>query len=185
MYNQHIGYVECSVNGIDFNTVGIKKRLASEGIIWYSLQDGIPPASSLFYRLLSLGFDGSYKYSEKIKVEKMKYKNRFLIRDKDCYIPVIVEDIAYFFSEDKVTFCITRQNNKYIINNYSLESLEKTLNPKDFFRINRQFIISFKSIVKIQQQYNYKLKIILSPAYGNEIIVSKNLISHFKKWANQ
>lgn len=115
----------------------------------------------------------------------MKYKNRFLIRDKDCYIPVIVEDIAYFFSEDKVTFCITRQNNKYIINNYSLESLEKTLNPKDFFRINRQFIISFKSIVKIQQQYNYKLKIILSPAYGNEIIVSKNIISHFKKWANQ
>lgn len=113
-----------------------------------------------------------------------KFKSRFLVKNKDFFIPLRIEDIAYFFVEEKVTFCMTFQSKKYIIND-SLDSLIKYLNPKDFFRVNRQYIISFQTIVRIQTHFNYTSKIIVFPPGEKEIIISKNKIQHFKKWANQ
>ena len=115
----------------------------------------------------------------------MRYKTRFLFRDKDYLIPVTSEDIAYFYMESNGIFCITRQSKKYVLHDFSLKALEKKLDPHEFFKINRQFIISYKSIVKIQLQHDYKLKIILAPVYEKEIIVSRNQTGNFKKWANQ
>lgn len=113
-----------------------------------------------------------------------EFKSRFLVKDKDCFIPLLVDDIAYFFVEEKVTFCMTFQSKKHIIND-SLESLSKFLNPKHFFRVNRQYIISFQTIVRIQTHFNYTSKIIVFPPREKEILISKNKIQHFKKWANQ
>jgi len=67
----------------------------------------------------------------------------------------------------------------------SLDTLEEELNPTDFFRANRQFIISSKSIEKIHNFGNQKLKLTIKPAVQDDIIISKLKATSFKSWLGQ
>ena len=116
-------------------------------------------------------------YHEKNKT----YRSRFLVSKADSMIPIATEDIAYLYTEDKVVFLITRDNRRYMLN-YSLDQLEKQLNPVSFFRVNRQFIIAMRSIHKIHNYFNYKLKIELAPVSEQEVIVSRQKVAEFKEW---
>ncbi|MDP4292557.1 MAG: LytTR family DNA-binding domain-containing protein [Bacteroidota bacterium] len=109
------------------------------------------------------------------------YRSRFLVNKADTMIPIAAEDIAFLYTEDKVVFLITRDNRKYMIN-YSLDQLEKQLNPISFFRVNRQFIVAMRSIHKIHNYFNYKLKIELVPVSEQEVIVSRQKVAEFKEW---
>ena len=53
-----------------------------------------------------------------------------------------VEDIAYFYSENKVTFAVTKQNREFFID-LSLDKLMEQLDPDVFFRSNRQRLLYF------------------------------------------
>jgi len=111
------------------------------------------------------------------------FKSRFLVNKGDTLIPISTNEIAYFYAEDKVVFLATLENKKYLIN-YTLEELEQKLNPKHFFRVNRQFLSSLASIRKVHNYFNYKLKLDLQPDSGIEVIVSKARTSDFKAWMN-
>ena len=116
-------------------------------------------------------------YHEKNK----SYRSRFLVNKADSMIPISAEDIAFLYTEDKVVFLITRDNRRYMLN-YSLDQLEKQLNPVNFFRVNRQFIVAMRSIHKIHNYFNYKLKVELNPASEQEVIVSRQKVAEFKEW---
>ena len=116
-------------------------------------------------------------YHEKNKT----YRSRFLVNKADGMIPIATEDIAYLYTEDKVVFLITRDNRRFMLN-YSLDQLEKQLNPISFFRVNRQFIVAMRSIHKIHNYFNYKLKIELTPVSEQEVIVSRQKVAEFKNW---
>jgi len=109
------------------------------------------------------------------------YRSRFLVSKADSMIPIATEDIAYLYTEDKVVFLITRDNRRFMLN-YSLDQLEKQLNPVTFFRVNRQFIVAMRSIHKIHNYFNYKLKIELTPVSEQEVIVSRQKVAEFKEW---
>lgn len=109
------------------------------------------------------------------------YKNRFAVNKGDAILTVATEDIAYFYIEDKAVFLVQHNGSKYIIN-YSLDQLEQVMNPKQFYRLNRQFIVSLQSIVKVNNYFNYKLKIQLQPTAPVEIIVSSSKSNEFKQW---
>lgn len=109
------------------------------------------------------------------------YRSRFLVNKADSMIPIAAEDIAYLYTEDKVVFLITRDNRRFMLN-YSLDQLEKQLNPDSFFRVNRQFIIAMRSIHKIHNYFNYKLKVELAPVSAQEVIVSRQKVAEFKEW---
>lgn len=128
-------------------------------------------------------FTGQLKFllqSFKPQPDEM-YKTRFLVNKGDELLPIPVEQIAYFYAEDKVVFLVTGENKKYLIS-YSLEELEQKLNPKEFFRINRQFISAIGAIHKVYHYFNYKLKLTLQPDPGTEVIVSKSRTTDFKNW---
>jgi DNA-binding LytR/AlgR family response regulator len=116
-------------------------------------------------------------YHEKNKT----YRSRFLVNKADGMIPIATEDIAFLYTEDKVVFLITRDNRRFMLN-YSLDQLEKQLNPISFFRVNRQFIVAMRSIHKIHNYFNYKLKIELTPVSEQEVIVSRQKVAEFKEW---
>jgi two-component system LytT family response regulator len=116
-------------------------------------------------------------YHEKNKT----YRSRFLVNKADSMIPIAAEDIAFLYTEDKVVFLITRDNRRFMLN-YSLDQLEKQLNPVSFFRVNRQFIVAMRSIHKIHNYFNYKLKIELTPVSEQEVIVSRQKVAEFKDW---
>jgi len=114
---------------------------------------------------------------------KETFKDRFLINKGDAMIPVKVSEIACFYAEDKEVFLLTHDNKRYIIP-HSIEELSSKLDPKLFFRVNRQYIISGDAIQKVHNYFNFKLKVEISANPKLEIIVSRLKTAAFKAWMN-
>jgi DNA-binding LytR/AlgR family response regulator len=124
-----------------------------------------------------------YEMIRSLRPEKSAYKDRFLISKGDAMIPVKVKEIACFFAEDKEVFLLTHESKRYIIP-HSIEELSEKLDPKLFFRVNRQFVVSAEAISKVHNYFNFKLKVEISANPKLEIIVSRSRTSAFKTWLN-
>lgn len=109
------------------------------------------------------------------------YKKRFLVRFGDTIKTIPVEDIAYFFSESKATFAKTFEERTYPIDN-NLDSLEKVLNPEQFFRINRQYLISVNAINDMKAYSKARVLVKLKPEAKEVPVVSSERSAAFKKW---
>jgi two-component system, LytTR family, response regulator LytT len=109
------------------------------------------------------------------------YRDRFLIKHGQRFITVETTDIAYFYTEDRVNFVKTKSNQKYIMD-YTLDELEQLIDPRLFFRANRQFIIYVKAIDSIHPYFNNKLKLHLKPAIDVEVLISREKANEFKAW---
>lgn len=112
------------------------------------------------------------------------YKARFLVRRGDQYLSIPAEEILCFVSEHKVTFCITKDQLKFSVEN-TLEELDQLLDPGQFFRVNRQGIVHFNAIDKIHSYFNGKLLVKIRSKFENEFMVSKERAGVFKQWLNQ
>ena len=112
---------------------------------------------------------------------KKHYKSRFLVKLGERLISVNVDNIAYFTTEDKLTFLITKENKKYPMD-YSLDDLDTMVDPEIFFRLNRQFLSKIASIQSIHQYFNGKLKLTLNPMINKDVIVSREKAGPFKQW---
>lgn len=106
---------------------------------------------------------------------------RFLIKTGQKIRLVDMEDAAYFFTENKITFLINFKGQRYPLD-YSLEKLEEMLDSKSFFRINRQFIVHIDAIAEMIAYSKSRVKLNLSPPYKFETIVSTERSPHFKRW---
>jgi DNA-binding LytR/AlgR family response regulator len=109
------------------------------------------------------------------------YKNNFLVSFGEKMLPLEVSNIVCFYTEHGITHLFTFQNNNYIVP-YTLEHLEKELNPKLFFRANRQFLISFKAIKAVEPYFSRKLFVHSVVKLPTRIIVSKQRASTFLQW---
>lgn len=109
------------------------------------------------------------------------YKERLLAKIGDNYQHLTMDNIAYFYSEDHYTFVATKDNQRYIIN-YTLDTLVEQLNPQQFFRISRQFILNINSIGSVAKHFNGRLKITIKPAFSDDIYVSRNRVQQFLAW---
>ena len=112
------------------------------------------------------------------------YRSRFLLPHRDRLVPIGETEIAYFKSANKNTYLTTHNSNLFIVDQ-TLEELEKKMDPANFFRLNRQYLVSLKSIKAIHLSHNGQLKIELAPAVDEEILISRERSSQLKKWLNQ
>ena len=109
------------------------------------------------------------------------YKKRFTVKIGQHLKVISIEEIECFFSENKGTYIHTFDNRDYLIE-CTLELLEQELDPGDFFRISRKFIIPLKAIKEIVLYSNSRLKVILPSFKEEEVIVSREKVSDFKTW---
>ncbi len=116
--------------------------------------------------------------------EQAQYRSRFLVRHGDGFLSVMIEDIAYFYSEHKITHLV-RHDGKRAILDEPLDELITMLNPRDFYRANRQVIVSPRSLSSIHRYFNGKLKLPLVPREPFEVLVSKESASEFKTWLDR
>jgi two-component system response regulator LytT len=126
-------------------------------------------------------------YHELLKLlqsPRQEYKTRFMVRLGSRIIAVPVEKVAYFFSENKLTFLITTDQKRYPLDQ-PLDELIEVLDPKLFFRANRQFIVTFPSIAEIHPYFKGRMKLQLSPAAAEEVVISAERTPEFKKWIDQ
>ena len=110
-----------------------------------------------------------------------EYKSRFMITVGTKIRSIETHEIAYFYSEDKLTFMVTKEGQSLPID-FSLEKLATLLNPRDFFRISRQFIVSFPSIQNVHTYIKGKLKLDLIPKSKFEVLVTGDRMTEFKEW---
>jgi DNA-binding LytR/AlgR family response regulator len=115
------------------------------------------------------------------KPQTVSYKERFMVNIGTKIHSVEVADIAYFYSEEKATFLITKTGQLLPLE-YSLDQLSSLLNPTHFFRVNRQCIVARTAIQTIHAYSAGKLKLDLQPVSRQEIFVSMSRMSEFKDW---
>lgn len=109
------------------------------------------------------------------------YKKRFLIRYGEHIKAIDIDEVSYFYTEEKINFLKTKDNHSYHVD-YNLDKLETMLDPKRFFRINRQFIISIESIGEMFAYSKSRVKVVLKPPINMDTIVSTERSPHFKEW---
>jgi two-component system LytT family response regulator len=109
------------------------------------------------------------------------YKTRFMVKLGDHIRSITADQISLFYAEGRDVYLVTTQNRKFIID-YTLETLEDLLDPKNFFRINRTYILNINSIKDVIVYSNSRLKIMVTQEFDKEIIVSREKVSVFKEW---
>lgn len=121
----------------------------------------------------------------KLSISQNSFKTRFLVNKSDHSFIVEVNEIAYFISDQKVVFAVTKDKQKHMLNEV-LDSIAGNVDPSMFFRINRQMIVSIDSIKKINNYFNYKLKLELFPPMNDDnTIVSRAKVKEFKEWVTK
>lgn len=119
-------------------------------------------------------------YQEK-NGQVLPFQKRFLVHVGRLTKMVPAEDIAYFYTDKKVVYLVCFDNSKYTINT-TLEKLETQLNPENFFRINRQFIVNLSSIMRMIPASKSRQQLLLKPTPAHTPITSFNRTQNFYKW---
>lgn len=114
-------------------------------------------------------------------LQPKEFRSRFLLPYRDGYKTVLVSEISCFYSELKITRA-KLDNGKEEIIPQTMEELESQLNPKCFFRANRQFIIHVDDILQVHNYFNGKLKVELKKNPELEILISREKAPVFKAW---
>ena len=154
------------VNAIDYLLKPIKKNELEQALKKY---ETLQQSWQLDYTKLAKAVQGD------------DYNKRFLIRFGQQIRVVEFREAAYFYTQDKVTFIVTKQGKRYPID-YSLENLEEMADPRNFFRINRQFIINIEAIKEMYAYSKSRVKIDLQPPCEIPTVVSTDRSPVFKKW---
>lgn len=109
------------------------------------------------------------------------YKEKFIVSIRNNWIPVFTKDIACF-TRDNLNYLYTFAGDKYIIDYATLEEVEELLDPRIFYRANRQSIVHTEAIQSIKPHENQKLTITLKAPLKMEMDISREKAPAFKKW---
>lgn len=112
------------------------------------------------------------------------YKQKFLVKLGLKYHSFLAEEIAYFYSEDGETYLQTKEDKHFIID-YTLDSLERIMDPEAFFRINRHMIVASSQVHGIESFFNNRLSLEVIPKFKETIVVSRDRVKGFKKWMGE
>lgn len=162
------------VNSVDYLLKPIQKQKLSSALDKYDERAGGQAAQGLDIE----------KIREAIQGSNVQYKSRFLVKFGQRIKAVPVEQIAYFFSQDKLTYLMTFEGKKLPLDQ-TLEELEAVLNPNNYFRVNRKFVVHFDAVSDIHTYFKGRVKIELQPASSEDIVISSDKTPLFKQWLDQ
>lgn len=121
------------------------------------------------------------KIMQALNESQLSYKSHFLIPWGDKLIPISVSKIAYIRSESKASVVVTTDKKEYFVD-LSLDKIIQELNPKRFFRANRQYIVAHSAIQSMSVWFGGKLTVTLAIETPEKVIVSKAKNKEFKEW---
>jgi DNA-binding LytR/AlgR family response regulator len=131
--------------------------------------------------------------SKQIQIEKINvlynqiinnYKARFFVKIGNHFHSVSVNEIQCFLIRERGTFLKTTNGKTYDID-YSLDQVQKLVDPNTFFRINRNYLIHINAIQDIYAYSSSRLGVKLKMLDHLDMIVSREKVSDFKKWLDR
>ncbi len=111
------------------------------------------------------------------------YRSSFLVSYRQKMMMIDIQEVAYVFVREKAVFIRKNDGREYPVD-YFLDELEKQLDPKLFYRANRQYLVARSSIVEIEPYFNGRLLLRLRPEAPAPVTVSKEKSGQFKRWAD-
>lgn len=114
-------------------------------------------------------------------MSKNSFKDRFLIRIGNHLRSILTKDILAFYAEGRYVCLVTAEGKEYPVE-YTIDALKELLDPKDFFRANRSYLVSLTAIIDVVVYSNRRLKLSLKNSPNSEIVVSREKVADFKKW---
>ena len=121
------------------------------------------------------------KVLKTIETPGKQYREFLLVKSGLEHLSIPVNEIAYCFTEYKLVFIKHRNDKNYLIDQ-TLSQICDQLDPGEFFRANRQFIIHRTSVLKYKIGYKSKIYLTLKPPPGQIVVVSQEKSRSFKNW---
>ena len=146
-------------------------------------KDGLERAMHKFENLSSRTTSNAdfHALLDQIEAMRPKYKSYFLLPERDKLIPLQVSDIAFICIDDKMVKIVS-VDKKTFYSNQTLDDLLVQLDPQQFFRANRQYIISRKAVKDVSIWFGNKLALNLIVETPEKVVISKARVSEFKAW---
>lgn len=116
--------------------------------------------------------------------KEKEYKKRFMVKIGNVIRSVNVEDIAYLYSHERINYIVKYNGKKFPLDN-TLDEIEEILDPDNFFRANRQFIININAIAEIHPYFKGRVKLNLEPQQEGDLIISAEKSRSFKDWLDE
>jgi DNA-binding LytR/AlgR family response regulator len=114
-----------------------------------------------------------------------QYKSRFLIKIGDKYRSVPAGEISHFHICERNVFLSDYQGKDCGVD-YSLEQLQSILDPRKFFRINRECIVSIDAITLMYSYSSSRLQLTLKNKEKSDLfVVSRDKVAEFKRWIDK
>ena len=164
-------YDEYAIQAFEANSIDYLLKPVDEGKLAQSLEK---------YKKFK-GFFGGMDLGRLAGQLDTSYKRTLLVYLRDSILPVKTADIAYIHAAHGLVNLVTRPNHLYACQ-YTMDQLEGMLDPHQFYRANRQFIISREAIQNVQHYFNRRLAITTSCPVPERIIISKVKATEFLQW---
>ena len=116
-----------------------------------------------------------------VRLDKQNYRLSFLVRYQDRLLPLSTDEVMASYIDNGVVYLLLHNGKHYPVD-MNLDDLQQQLDPQQFFRANRQFIVSRKSIQDMAVHFNGRLLLNLKVKTPEAIYVSKERVSAFKRW---
>jgi DNA-binding LytR/AlgR family response regulator len=115
--------------------------------------------------------------------QQSRYKKRFLGKVGQRLFFIDTSNIAFFQADNKIVHLVDKEGNRYLAD-YTMERLEEQLDPQNFFRLNRKFIVHIEAIQQVKPYFNSRLKLAVKGAgQADDIVISRERVAQFKEWA--
>ncbi len=171
-------YEEYAIKAFKFNSIDYLLKPVSVNDLKYAMDQFIS---------ISNNFNESYNQTLRYKVDHVmkmltsNYKSRFVVNVGMHIKSIDVEKINLFYSLERSTFILDNTGKSYDIN-YSLEQIEKLVDPGQFFRISRKYVVNISAISDIISYSASRLKLKIADLKDDDILVSRSKLAEFKKW---
>jgi len=125
------------------------------------------------------------KLTELLLQTHKDYKQRFLVKLGHRIQTIPVENISYFFTHDKMTYVVTEDGSKSPMD-HTLEEIDQMLDPDQFFRINRKYVVKISAVKEIHPYFKGRVKLKLEPGNNDDdIVISSEKTPSFKRWLDR
>jgi two-component system LytT family response regulator len=122
------------------------------------------------------------KQLRRLLTETSIYRENFLISFKDKLLPIPVKDFAWFEIKNGVVIGSRFDKTTVVLEERSLDELAAVIDPKQFYRANRQYLINKSAVKEIAHYFNGKLMAVMLPPPSQPVVISREKTAAFKSW---
>lgn len=108
-------------------------------------------------------------------------KDRLIVKKGTSYYVMKTDEVAFLYTESRVVFLIDKTGERYVIEK-NLSELELELPNRQFFRVNRKFIVSIDAIRSFKPSFKGKIALELMHLSKAEVSISQENAAQFRKW---